>query len=84
MLFVFEGSGTATTTSTTSTSQAITVQIQRTDQGTRFVVPSGKLTKFDTGQGGHWSGKSQRNLIFLQGPGKVREFCKFVRKILNT
>ena len=24
--------------------------------------------------GGHWSGKSQGNLIFLQGQGKVREF----------
>ena len=23
-------------------------------------------------QGGHWSGKSQGNLIFLQGQGKVR------------
>ena len=35
-------------------------------------------------QGGHWSGKSQGNLIFLQGQGKVREFCKLVREILNT
>ena len=35
-------------------------------------------------QGGHWSRKSQRNLIFLQGQGKVREFCKLVREILNT
>ena len=34
-------------------------------------------------QGGHWSGKSQGNLIFLQGQGKVREFCKLVREILN-
>ena len=33
-----------------------------------------------TGQGG----KSQGNLIFLQGQGKVREFCKLVRKVLNT
>ena len=24
------------------------------------------------------------NLIFLQGQGKVREFCKLVREILNT
>ena len=35
-------------------------------------------------QGGHLSGKSQGNLIFLQGQGKVREFCKLVREILNT
>ena len=35
-------------------------------------------------QGGHWSGKSQGNLIFLQGQGKVREFCRLVREILNT
>ena len=35
-------------------------------------------------QGGHWSGKSQGNLIFLQDQGKVREFCKLVREILNT
>ena len=35
-------------------------------------------------QGGHWSGKSQGNLIFFQGQGKVREFCKLVREILNT
>ena len=34
--------------------------------------------------GGHWSGKSQGNLIFLQGQGKVRECCKLVRKILST
>ena len=33
---------------------------------------------------GHWSGKSQGNLIFLQGQGKVREFCKLVREILDT
>ena len=26
------------------------------------------------------SGKSQGNLIFLQGQGKVREFCKMVRE----
>ena len=32
-------------------------------------------------QGGHWSGKCQGNLIFLQGQGKVREL---VREILNT
>ena len=30
------------------------------------------------------SGKSPGNLIFLQGQGKVREFCKLVREILNT
>ena len=35
-------------------------------------------------QGGHWSGKSQGNLIFLHGQGKVREFCKLVREILDT
>ena len=35
-------------------------------------------------QGGYWSGKSQGNLIFLQGQGKVREFCKLVREILNN
>ena len=35
-------------------------------------------------QGGHWSGKSQGNSISLQGQGKVREFCKLVREILNT
>ena len=34
-------------------------------------------------QGGHWSGKSQGNLIFLQSQGKVKEFCKLVREILN-
>ena len=34
--------------------------------------------------GGHWSGKSQGNLIFLQGQGKVRKFCKLNREILNT
>ena len=32
-------------------------------------------------QGAHPSGKSQGNLIFLQGQGKVREFCKMVREI---
>ena len=35
-------------------------------------------------QGGHWSGKIQGNLIFLQGQGKVGEFCKLVREILDT
>ena len=35
-------------------------------------------------QGGHWSGKSQGNLIFLQGQGKIREFCKLFREILDT
>ena len=30
-------------------------------------------------QGGHWLGKCQGSLIFLQGQGKVREICK-----LNT
>ena len=32
-------------------------------------------------QGAHPSGKSQGNLIFLQGQGKVGEFCKMVREI---
>ena len=32
-------------------------------------------------QGAHPSGKSQGNLVFLQGQGKVREFCKMVREI---
>ena len=35
-------------------------------------------------QGGHWSEKSREKFIFLQGQGKVREFCKMVREILNT
>ena len=35
-------------------------------------------------QGAHWSGKSQGNLIFLQGPGKVMEFCEMDWEILNT
>ena len=34
-------------------------------------------------QGSHWSGKSQVKFSFLQGQGKVREFCKLVREILN-
>ena len=28
--------------------------------------------------------RREGNLIFLQGQGKVREFCKLVREILNT
>ena len=32
----------------------------------------------------HWSGKSERNFIFLQGQGKVRKFSKIVREILNA
>ena len=32
-------------------------------------------------QGAHPSGKSQGNLVFVQGQGKVREFCKMVREI---
>ena len=32
----------------------------------------------------HWSGKSQGNLFFLQGQGKVREFCKMVREIRKS
>ena len=39
---------------------------------------------FIQNQGDHWSEKSQGNLIFLQGQGKVREFCKLVREILNA
>ena len=38
-----------------------------------------ELVRVATGQG-----KVKRNLIFLQGQGKVREFCKLVREILNT
>ena len=30
------------------------------------------------------SGKSLGIFIFVQGQGKVREFCKMVREILNT
>ena len=48
---------------------------------TRLIYP---LAPKLHGQGGHWSGKSQGNLIFLQGQGKVGEFCKLVREILNT
>ena len=39
---------------------------------------------FFISQGDHWSGTSQGNFIFLHGQGKVREFCKLVREILNT
>ena len=35
-------------------------------------------------QGAHLSGKRQGNLIFLQGQGKVREFCKMVREIKKS
>ena len=35
-------------------------------------------------QGAHSSGKSQGNLVFLQGQGKVREFCKMVREISKS
>ena len=35
-------------------------------------------------QGAHPSGKSQGNLVFLQGQGKVREFCKIVREIRKS
>ena len=35
-------------------------------------------------QGAHPSGKSQGNLVFLQGQGKVREFCKMVREIRKS
>ena len=37
-----------------------------------------------TTQGAHPSGKSQGNLVFLQGQGKVREFCKMVREIRKS
>ena len=33
---------------------------------------------------GHPSGKSQGNLVFLQGQGKVREFSKMVREIRKS
>ena len=49
----------------------------------RLIVHILKLRRkvsFDL-QGAHPSGKSQGNLIFLQGQGKVREFCKMVREI---
>ena len=36
------------------------------------------------GQGAHPSGKCQGNLIFLQGQGKVSEFCKMVREIRKS
>ena len=35
-------------------------------------------------QGAHWSGKGQGNLLFLQGQGKVREFCKMVMEIRKS
>ena len=35
-------------------------------------------------QGAQLSGKSQGNLFFLQGQGKVREFCKVVREIRKS
>ena len=35
-------------------------------------------------QGAPWSGKSQGNLFFLQGQGKVREFCKMVMEIRKS
>ena len=35
-------------------------------------------------QGAHPSGKSQGNLVFLHGQGKVREFCKIVREIRKS
>ena len=38
------------------------------------------LNAVSTCQGAHWSGKSQGKLFFLQGQGKVREFCKMVRE----
>ena len=44
--------------------------------------PTGKIGS--PTQGAHPSGKSQGNLIFLQGQGKVREFCKMVREIRKS
>ena len=41
-------------------------------------------TLLEQSQGAHPSGKSQGNLFFLQGQGKVREFCKMVREILKS
>ena len=35
-------------------------------------------------QGAPWSGKSQGNLFFLQGQGKIREFCKMVMEIRKS
>ena len=35
-------------------------------------------------QGARPSRKSQGNLVFLQGQGKVREFCKMVREIRKS
>ena len=50
------------------------------------IKPTQLLTEIQIllAQGGHWSGKSQGNLNFLQGQGKMREFCKLAREILNT
>ena len=42
------------------------------------------IWKFRPVQGAHPSGKSQGNLFFLQGQGKVREFCKMVREIRKS
>ena len=44
-------------------------------------VPLLSMSSQGIDQGAHPSGKSQGNLGFLQGQGKVREFCKMVREI---
>ena len=41
-------------------------------------------SQHDRVQGANLSGKSQGNLIFLQGQGKVREFCIMVREIRKS
>ena len=43
-----------------------------------------KVLEFRGLQGAHPSGKSQGNLVFLKGQGKVREFCKMVREIRKS
>ena len=40
--------------------------------------------KVRTIQGAHPSGKSQGNLVFPQGQGKVREYCKMVGEIRKS
>ena len=46
---------------------------------TKICWENGKLPA-----GCHLSGESQGNLFFLQGQGKVREFCKMVREIRKS
>ena len=50
----------------------------------QFLVNTETITGKTVFQGAHWSGKSQGNLFFLQGQGKVREFCKMVREIRKS